>query len=405
MPKITKRSVDALTTDGSKPTFLWDEQLSGFGVKALPSGAKRYVVKYRTHGGGRSAPQRWLTLGTHGRLTPDQARDMAQQALAAVARGEDPQGAKFQQRSAPILRDVWRRFEEEHLERKKPSTKAEYESQWENVIEPKFGRSKVESLSRSDIDRFHKSMKSTPYRANRILALLSRLMSLAEAWEWRQQGTNPCQHIDRFPEEARTQFLSIEELQRIGRALEKLVTENEIWPTAAHAIELLLLTGARKNEILEAQWAWVDWERGILNLPDSKTGAKPVYLGSAAIDLLKRQQKQGFLGPFIFPSRKGGKHFVNLRKAWVQVCEHAEIEGFRLHDLRHTAASIAVGKGVSLPVIGKVLGHSQAQTTSRYAHVDTDPALRAVNEIGNVVGQALRAKKDDAATHQESDHS
>ena len=395
MPKITKRTVDALTADGDKPAYLWDDQLSGFGVKALPSGSKRYVVKYRTHGGGRSAPQRWLTLGTHGRITPDQARDMARQALAAVARGEDPQGTKFQQRSAPTLREVWQRFEEEHLERKKPSTKVEYESQWENVIKPKFGRSKVESLSRSDIDRFHKSMKATPYRANRILALLSRLMSLAEAWEWRQQGTNPCQHIDRFPEEARTQFLSVEELQRIGRALEELVAEKEIWPTAAHAIELLLLTGARKNEILGAKWAWVDWERGILNLPDSKTGAKPVYLGEAAIDLLKRQQQQGLAGPFIFPSRKGGKHFVNLRKAWVQVCERAEVEGFRLHDLRHTAASIAVGKGVSLPVIGKVLGHSQAQTTSRYAHVDTDPALRAVNEIGNVVGQALRAKNQE----------
>lgn len=390
MAKITKRAVDALESCDEKPVFLWDDALSGFGVKALPSGAKRYIVKYRTNGGGRNAPQRWLTLGTHGQLTPDQARGLAQQALAAVARGEDPQGAKFKLRTAPIMRDVWKRFDAEYLPSKKPSTQSEYESQWIDLIEPKFGRQPVGTVSRGDVDKFHKAMRKTPYRANRTLALFSRLMSLAEAWDWRPPGTNPCKHIDRFPEQARTRFLSMKELQSIGKALEELVREDAVSPTAAHAIELLLLTGARVNEVLSAEWSWVDWQRGILNLPDSKTGEKPVYLGEVAIGLLERQQSLELEGPYIFPSRRGDTHLSDLRKAWVQVCKRAEITGFRLHDLRHTAASIAVGQGASLAIVGKLLGHTQAQTTLRYAHVDVDPALRAANEIGNIVGPALR---------------
>ena len=393
MARISKRTVDALVAQSGSPVFLWDDQLAGFGVKMLPSGIKRYIVKYRTSGGGRAAPQRWLTLGTHGQITPDQARGLAQQTLAAVARGEDPQGAKFKLRSDPTLSDVWTRFEKEHLPQRKPATRAEYESQWRDLIDPKFGKTKVESLARGDIDKFHKAMKETPYRANRTLALLSRLMSLAEAWDWRSQGTNPCKHIERFTERARTRFLSGPELKLIGGALEQLVNEKLITATAANAIELLLLTGARLNEILAAEWAWVDSKAGVLSLPDSKTGAKPVYLGTAAKSLLKRQRAISEGKTFIFPSAKGDGHYVNVRKAWVKVCERAKLPGVRLHDLRHTAASIAVGKGASLPIVGRLLGHSQAQTTLRYAHVDTDPALSAANQIGDVVARAFGKRR------------
>ena len=390
MTKISKRTVDALMCDGERPNILWDEALSGFGVKALPSGAKRYIVKYRTNGGGRGAPQRWLTLGSHGQVTPDQARNLAQQALAAVARGEDPQAMKFEQRAAPALSDVWKRFSEERLLLKKPNTQLEYQRQWQDIIAPKLGMVRAESLSRSDVDKLHKSLKRTPYRANRVLALLSRLMSLAEAWEWRTQGTNPCQYIERFAEKARKRYLSVEELGRIGLALRELTQEALILPTAAHAIELLLLTGARLNEILSAEWNWIEWQLGTLNLPDSKTGAKTVYLSTAAIDVLERQQDLRGDSRFIFPSRSGEKHFVNLRKSWVRVCERSNVQDARLHDLRHTAASIAVGQGTSLAIVGKLLGHTQTQTTLRYAHVDIDPALRAVNEMGTAITNALK---------------
>jgi len=392
MTKIAKRTVDMLQPEGNKPAYLWDELLSGFGVKALPSGCKKYVLKYRTNGGGRAAPQRWLTLGTHGQITPEQARGLAQQALAAVARGLDPQGAKFKLRADPTMTDLWSRFESEHLPQKKPATRVEYESQWRDLLKPKFGRSKVESISRGDVDKFHKAMRQTPYRANRTLALLSRLMSLAEMWDWRTQGTNPCKHIDRFAEQARMRFLGTTELKSIGDALGDLVTEKAITESAANAIELLLLTGARLNEILSAEWAWVDANRGVLNLPDSKTGAKPVYLSNAATALLESQKSISGESSYIFPSARGAGHLGNLRKVWGHVCKRANLEGVRLHDLRHTAASIAVGKGASLAIVGRLLGHSQAQTTLRYAHVDIDPALNAANEIGSVITGALRRR-------------
>lgn len=393
MAKITKRTVDALASDGESPAYLWDEALTGFGVKALPSGTKKYIVKYRANGGGRAAPQRWLTLGSHGHLTPEQARGMAQQALAAVARGDDPQSDKFQRRTAPTIDDLWKRFEEEHLAAKKPQTRVEYVSQWRDLIKPKFGRTQVQALTRGEVDKFHKAMRHAPYRANRTLALFSRLMSLGETWGWRPQGTNPCKYVERFAEKARTRFLNVEELARIGAAMRALQDEGEITRTAAHAVELLLLTGARLNEVLTAEWKWVDWNAKLLRLPDSKTGSKSLYLSEAAINLLRSQEQWSGESALIFPPRTSKGRVINLRKSWVQICERAELEEVRLHDLRHTAASIAVGRGASLPVIGRVLGHSQAQTTLRYAHVDTDPALLAVNQIGEVVAAALGGRQ------------
>ncbi|MCB2073422.1 MAG: site-specific integrase [Novosphingobium sp.] len=385
MVKISKRAVDALEAQEGRPTYLWDNALAGFGVKVLPSGGKRYVVKYRASGGGRSAPQRWLTLGAHGQLTPDQARSLAQQALAAVARGEDPQAERVARRRAMKVSDVWDRFRDEHLPLRKPQTRYEYENQWSKALAPKLGKLAVDKVTRSDVDRLHKSMISTPYRANRVLALLSRLMTLAEVWDLRPAGSNPCRHIERFKEKPRNRYLNAVELQRLGDAMRIMVEDGELSASAANAVRLLLLTGARLNEILSARWSWIDLDRRMLSLPDSKTGAKPVYLSDGAIAVLERQK--GLVGDnqFIFPGQGVEGRMINLRKPWVRVCERADLPGVRLHDLRHTAASVAVGQGASLPIIGRLLGHSQAQTTQRYAHVDADPALTIANAVGEVL--------------------
>ena len=238
-------------------------------------------------------------------------------------------------------------------------------------------------------------MRNTPYQANRTLAVLARLMSLTELWEWRAQRTNPCEGIKRFKEEPRNRYLTLAEITTMNNAAKELVAENEIGLTAAHAIELLLLTGARKNEVLSARWDWLDRKRQVLSLPDSKTGAKLVYLSEAALAVLDRQHTVSHASVYIFPSRDEGKHFVGLPKSWAKICQRAGLQGVRLHDLRHTAASIAVGQGASLPLVGKLLGHTQAQTTQRYAHVDIDPALRAANEIGSVVAEALKGAEED----------
>lgn len=391
MPKLTKGLVEAVEPESGRTIYVWDSQLSGFGVKVMPSGAKKYLIKYRVGAGGRAAPQRWMTLGKHGAITCEQARDLARQALAAVARGEDPQGNKFRQRDAERMRDLWERFAAEQLGLKKGSTATEYQRQWDTILEPLLGNRLVKEVTRSEIERLHKKMRDTPYRANRVLALASRLMNLAEAWGMRENGSNPCRHVERFREEARERYLSVAEISQLGAALTEMVDGGEIWPEAAAAIRLLLLTGARLNEILTAEWSWVDLDRRVISLPDSKTGKKPIFLSAAAVELIAelRENRRDPESPYLLPGRSKGKPLNNLSKSWRRVCERAGISGVRLHDLRHTAASIAVGRGVNLPVIGRLLGHRQAQTTLRYAHVDIDPALAAADDVGSVVSMAL----------------
>lgn len=385
MTTISKRTVDDLTPTAARAIYLWDDRLPGFGVKCLPSGKKRYVLKYRANGGGRKAPQRWLSLGTHGVVTPDQARRMAQQALAAVTSGDDPQGSKLRKREAPTLEDVWQRFSVELLPLRKPRTRADYKSQWSRTLAPTLGAKSVELITRSDVERMHKSLGATPYQANRLLALLSRLMNMSEAWDLRPVGSNPCRFVERFKEVPRNRYLSRNELASLGATMQLMVDRQELSRDAANAIRLLLLTGARLNEILSAEWQWLDIERSLLQLPDSKTGAKAVFLSEVALAVLADQRAHAGSNDKMFPGPGAKGQMVNLRKPWQRVCKKAGLENVRLHDLRHTAASVAVAEGASLPVIGRLLGHSQAQTTQRYAHVDNDPALRAANAIGSAM--------------------
>lgn len=391
MPKLTKRNVEAAVVPATKPVYLWDSQLPGFGIKILPSGTRRYIVKYRV-GSGRRAPQRWMTLGTHGAITCDQARNLARSALSQITEGLDPQAEKIAAREEPTVLDLWTRFSDDYLCDRKPQTVRQYQYLWRNSLSSAFGSSHVVDVSRSDIERLHRRLQSTPYTANRALALLSIIFNMAERWGLREQGTNPCKHVLKYKEHARERYLTADEIGALGEALEEMVSSDELWVEAAGAIRLLLLTGARLNEILTIERDWIDLERRVVVLPDSKTGKKLLYLSEPAaeviIGLLELTRDPD--SKFLLPGRHKGRPFNNLSKPWKRICERLGLEDVRLHDLRHTAASVAVGRGASLPVIGKLLGHRQAQTTMRYAHVDLDPALAVANEIGNAIGGALR---------------
>lgn len=398
MPKLTKRTVEAIAP-ADKPLFLWDDQLPGFGVKVLTSGQRRYVVKYRSGAGGRTAQQRWVTVGTHGAITTEQARDLAQQLLAAVARGEDPQADKFAFRGAPTMADLWARYETDHLPTKKASSQRDDSQKWRDIIEPQFVRRKVNEIARSDVDKLHRQLIETPYQANRVLALLSKLFNLAEKWDMRPDGTNPCRHVKKFVERHRERYLSSDEMGRLGEALRVgLATQSET-PHMVAAIKLLLLTGARVNEMLTAHWDWVDWKRRIIQLPDSKTGRKPLFLSEAALAVLQelRELPTSQSTPYIIRGRSADQPLINLAKPWKRICERAQLTDMRLHDLRHTAASVGVGQGMGLPVIGRLLGHTQASTTNRYAHVDIDPALAAADRISDVIVSAMEASVDGRA--------
>ncbi len=392
MPRLTKTLVDSLAVPLSGPSFAWDDRLAGFGIKVLTNGSRKYVLKYRTHG-GRAGTQRWLSLGSHGSITCDQARALAQQYLAAVATGSDPQAQRKSLATAPTLADAWDRFERDHLGLKKDSTQRSYKAIWVDKLKPAFGRRRIKDMTRSDVDAFHKKLSGTPYQANRILALLSRLMNLAEAWEWRPQGTNPCRYIVKFAESARQRFLSGSEISAISSATAQLLADQDITPHAANILHMLLLTGARSGELASAEWGWVDWDNMIIALPTSKTGAKPIYLSDDAGSLLREQHERSKSQKYIYPGRSEGKHIHNLRKPWARICDKAGLSGVRVHDLRHTNASLALSTGTSLAVVGRLLGHTQAQTTLRYAHLESDPALRAANLIGQRVRDSI-ARQD-----------
>ena len=385
MPKLTKTVVEALPAAKSGPVFVWDDRISGFGLKVLPSGSRKYIFKYRTNG-GRSGKQRWLSLGAHGAITADQARGLAQQASAAVARGEDPQAAKSSASNiVPTLLDAWTRFQTDYLPLKKATTQNDYTAAWTSIIEPKLGKCAIIDIDTQAVERLHKSMRHRPYRANRMLSLLSRLFNLAERWGWNTFGANPCRNVDKFAEKARQRFLSKSEIAKVRMALDDLEGESSITHSAANTLRILLFTGARLREVTTARWAWVDWEHKVLALPDSKTGPKQVYLSEPALSVLHRQKALCLNSEYIFPSRSINKPIINLRKPWLRVCGQAGLEGVRIHDLRHTAASVAIGAGASLAIVGKLLGHTQAQTTLRYAHLDADPALKAANLVGEAI--------------------
>ena len=392
MPRLTKRAVESIPP-GARPLFAWDDQLAGFGVKVLPSGKRQYIVKYRV-GGGRTGRQRWFLVGSHGAVTCEQARELAQQALAEVARGSDPQLLREARRAAPTVAELWERYRREHLPKKKASSAANDIILAERYLLPAVRAIKVEDIARADISRLHHQLSSTPYQANRLLALVSKMFNLAELWGYRPDGSNPTRHIGKYPEKARQRFLTLEEVARVSNALDELVSEGGITLDMAAAIRLLLLTGARLNEILTAEWAWVNWKTRTIELPDSKTGAKPIFLSDQALAVLRSLHDRPALSPnkYVIRGRLKGSGLINLQKPWARICERAQVSGVRIHDLRHTAASVGVASGLTLPLIGRLLGHTQVQTTQRYAHVDTDPALLAANAIGRALSEAVGSK-------------
>jgi integrase len=375
--KITKAAVDRLAPG----EIIWDVEIRGFGVRCQRRD-RVYLVKYRSQ-----ARQRWYTIGKHGSpWTPELARREAKRILGLVADGKDPADKKQKDRSAPTLSALADRFLEEHVEAKsKDRTYIEYKRLIERVAKPELGRLKIDEVRASDIERLHLKFRATPNQANRLVALLSKMFN----WSGRRGERNPCVGIERFTEQKRRRYLSSAELARLGGALAQAKEQRLTSPYVVAAIRLLVFTGARLTEILTLRWDHVDLERGILNLADSKTGAKTVYLNAASRNLLTTLPRLDG-NPFVIPGERQGKHLVNLEKPWRKIRHLAQLLDVRLHDLRHSFASIGAGAGLGLPVIGALLGHAQAATTARYAHLASDPLQQAADLIGQALEQAMQ---------------
>jgi integrase len=414
--QITKRLLDSLKTTGGE-YFVWDGKLIGFAVRVRSSGAKSFVVKYRA-GSGRGAPTRRLTLGRVGKLTPDEARKLARKVLGAVANGVDPAALKTADRRASTLTEVAELFLAEHVEAKrKPTTAAHYRLILKKFVLPELGSRKAAQISPGDIAKLHVAMRNRPYQANRMLEVVGSLYSFAGRRHMIPPGCNPTRVIEKYPEKGRERYLSTDELGRLGDAIREAETpglpyeidesnpnakhapkkanrRTLIGPHAAAAIRLLILTGARLREILHLKWGNVDFERGLLLLPDSKSGKKAIVLNAPALDVLANLPR---VGSYVIAGQAAGSNDerprADLNRPWRALVKRAGLVGCRIHDLRHTHASMGAGAGLSLPIIGKLLGHVQPSTTARYAHLDSDPLRRASEKIGSRIAAAMREVK------------
>lgn len=393
--------------------FVWDASLAGFGVRVQPTGVMSYVVKYRA-GSGRGAPTRRMTLARIGTLTPDEARVLARKTLGSVAHGADPATQRAADRQAATITETVRVFLADHAKAKRAERTADsYRDILERLVLPELGTRKADKVTTADIHRLHRKLRNRPAQANKTVRVLSSLFTFAAKTRLVPEGFNPCRGIEKYPEQGRERYLSIKELNAIGEAIRIAETDGiayavdakkptakhapkeqnrrtVIGPHAAAAIRLLIFTGARLREILNLEWTHVDLERGLLLLPTSKTGKKTVILNAPAMGVLSAVPR---IGKYVIAGNSAGtkneRPRADLKKPWRAISKHAGLTAVRIHDLRHTHASVGAGSGLSLPIIGKLLGHSQSATTQRYAHLNDDPLRKASDQIGQHLAEAM----------------
>ncbi|MCK5384407.1 MAG: tyrosine-type recombinase/integrase [Alphaproteobacteria bacterium] len=428
MANITKSFVEKLEPQ-SKNYAMWDGKLAGFGVRVSPKGRKTYILKYRLPDGR----QRRRRIGIHGHITCEHARKTALSWHGEIADGSDPTSEISNIKASPTIFELCDRFIKEHSEiHKKPRGIELDKTAIRKHIKPKLGNLKTIAVTKADIQKFHLGMKNMPAHANRILRILSKMFNLAEDWGLRPANSNPVTKVKRYKEEPRERYLSNQEILCLGRALDEAEKNNTESLYFISLIRLLLLTGARLREIMHAKWEWIDWDLSMLKLPDSKTGKKIIHLSPAAFAVLEATPKvKG--NPYIIVGNIEGQPLVNTKRAWGHIkeaatvdllktddnygeivekywkkhrefppykilCEEAKKQGLekpigltdvRIHDLRHTYASICVAQGMSLQMVSKLLGHARASTSERYAHLAHDPITNAAAQVGNIISEKL----------------
>jgi integrase len=361
------------------PKIVFDDAVKGFGIQIQPSGTRSFVLAYRRKADGQ---QRRYTIGAFGAWTTTQAREEAKRLKREVDGGGDPSGEREDIRAAPTIADLAERFIADYVPRKRPSTQRVYQQQIAANILPEFGEAKVAAVSHGDVDQWHHRLsKRAPTHANRTLAVLSKMLSLAVKWGMR--ADNPCRGVERNQEHKRTRYLTGPELARLTAALAELADQS-----AANAVRLLLLTGARRGELLAAKWGDFDLDEGNWSKPGATTKQKTAHhvpLSDAACHLLRDMRSTSAGSEWLFPALVGSGHRPHINGAWIELRKTAKLPGARLHDLRHTYASIAASSGLSLPVIGALLGHTTPVTTARYAHLMNDPLRQATERVSAIL--------------------
>lgn len=372
---------------------VWDTDVKGFGVRYRASTIS-YVFKKRI--GGK---QTWVTIGRHGSpWTPETARRKALSFASDALEGINPNDTRKAEAAKLSFADVSRTFLDQHTKKIKASTATEYARLMRLYLVPAFGRLKVEDITRSEVARAHTSWAPRPRAANHALAVLSKFMNWCEEHGYRAEHSNPCTRIKKYREEGRERYLSNVEIQRLLAVLTELEASGEETPFICTAFRLLLLTGARLSEITTLKWTYVDLDAAALRLPDSKTGKKVIRLNAPALEVLRALPRVSG-NPYVIVGHRNGAHIINLQKPWRRIRALAGLDDVRIHDLRHSFASIAINSGASLAMVGQLLGHTRPETTARYAHLADDP-LRLLNEQ---IGQSIASQSRPATSEIEGE--
>ncbi|MEQ1714741.1 MAG: tyrosine-type recombinase/integrase [Hyphomicrobium sp.] len=357
-----------------------DGELKGFGVRRQSDGVS-YFLQLRIKG-----RMKRLTIGRHGSpWTPELARKEAAQLKISVRAGEDPVAERKAARVKRMrLEDAAPLFLEQYGVQLKPRTLAIYTAIVRLYLKPRFGKQELGEISVADVTRAHAGWGHKPRAANHAIAVLSKMLNWSTEQGYRPEAPNPCEKIRHYKEVKRKRYLSGDEIQRLGVVLAEAEQTGSINPYVIALVRLLVLTGARLDELLTLAWSQVDFDKSCLALADSKTGPKDIRLNSAAISVLRKIQRLEH-NPWVFPGHIHGSHLVDVTKPWRKIKDAAKLTNLRLHDLRHSFAATAVSAGGSLPIIGALLGHTQAQTTARYAHVANVPAQMLAEATGQKI--------------------
>jgi integrase len=406
----------------AKPRIVYDPDLIGFGLRITPptrkfrSGTRTWIVEYRPGVGGRRTAKRRVSLGRIELVSADEARRIARDILAqVVTSAADPAAERSRLRSSKTLSELKQEYLDATNPFRKPRTRELYEGLWRIHIEPALGSRQIDAVTKGDVLTLHADIgKAHPSTANRTIILLSHFFGWCTELEYIGTDRNPARGIRKFPAKHRDRYLSRDEFCRLGQAIRLAETEGIPWEPrpgkkvkhapklenrkikigrhAAAALRLLIFTGARLREILNLEWRQVDLESGVLVLPDSKTGAKRIILPAPAIETLTSLAKvrsKDAKAKFVIEGEDPSRPRADLQRPWKLVRDHAALCDFRLHDLRHSFASVGAGSNLGLPVIGALLGHSNPSTTARYAHLANEPLRAASEDIANRISEMI----------------
>lgn len=383
MPKLTKSYIDTLKPT-EKSYEVWDTEVKGLGCMIHPTGKKTYYFLYRF----KSVTKQRLKVGVHGSITCEIAREIVRGWTGDLARGIDPKEhikkQEVEAKQSLTMEAFLTLFTEKYRKvHNKESTLSRDDYRLKGVVIPFFGNLKISEVNAEDILEFQDCLKGSPIQFNRCYALLNKAFSLAELWGHRLKNSNPCQGIQKYPERKKERFLTIEELEKLDEILKRKDVLNVTSPYSIAAIRMLMYTGCRLGEILSLKWADVFLKEGYLHLKDSKTGEKTIPLSESAKNILinlKREKEN----PYVFVGAKQGTCLTTLKTAWTKIRGLANLKDLRIHDLRHTFASLAIKQGVDLYTVSKLLGHKNIATTTRYAHLEMKELIKATNVVDQV---------------------